>query len=80
MDPSPEHLLHVFGCLASALAYLHHQNVSHKDIKPSNVLLTPNVIWLADFGAAKDFTDDLTSSSESRERGTLKYCAPEVAQ
>lgn len=48
MDPSPEHLLHVFGCLASALAYLHHQNVSHKEIKPSNVLLTPNGIWLAD--------------------------------
>jgi serine/threonine protein kinase len=37
-------------------------------------------MWLTDFGAAKDFTNDNTSSSESGERGTLKHCAPGVAQ
>lgn len=70
----------IFGCLTSAVAYLHRNNVRHKDIKPSNVLLSRDSIWLTDFGSAKDFTNDLTSSSESRERGTLRYCAPEVAQ
>jgi serine/threonine protein kinase len=65
--------------VTSAIAYLHKNNIRHKDIKPSNVLLSLDGIWLTDFGAAKNFTDDLTSSSEGRERGTLKYCASEVA-
>ena len=68
-----------FGCLTRAMAYLHENNVRHKDIKPSNILLSRNGIWITDFGSAKDFTADLTSTSESRERGTLRYCAPEVA-
>lgn len=73
-------LQRLFGCFTSALAYVHGQNVRHKDIKPSSILLPPNGLWLTDFGTAKDFTDENTSSSESGERGTLKYCAPEVAQ
>ncbi|KAJ4989099.1 hypothetical protein SVAN01_05361 [Stagonosporopsis vannaccii] len=36
--------------------------------------------WLIDFGLAEDFTDNLTSSSETRKRGNLRYCAPEGAQ
>jgi serine/threonine protein kinase len=68
-----------FGCLTRAITYLHENKIRHKDIKPSNILLSRNGIWLTDFGAAKDFTDDLTSTSESRERGTLRYCAPEVS-
>ena len=31
-----------FGCLAEALFYVHRQRVSHKDIKPSNILIYPN--------------------------------------
>jgi serine/threonine protein kinase len=68
-----------FGCLTRAMAYLHENNVRHKDIKPSNILLSRDGIWITDFGSAKDFTADLTSTSESRERGTLRYCAPEVS-
>jgi serine/threonine protein kinase len=68
-----------FGCLTRAMAYLHENNVRHKDIKPSNILLSRDGIWITDFGSAKDFTADGTSTSESRERGTLRYCAPEVS-
>jgi hypothetical protein len=68
----------VFGCLASAMSYLHEQKVKHKDIKPSNILLSSDGVWLTDFGASRDFAHELTSTSESRERGTLRYCAPEV--
>lgn len=32
-----------FGCLAEALCYVHRQRVSHKDIKPSNILIYPNL-------------------------------------
>ena len=77
-----EHTIHIgnfFGCLTLAVAYLHRNNVRHKDIKPSNILIFNGGIRLTDFGAAKNYTLDVTSSSESRERGTLRYCAPEVA-
>jgi hypothetical protein len=70
----------MFGCLTSAMLYLHENNVRHKDIKPSNILLSREGIWITDFGASKDFTSDFTSTSASQERGTLKYCAPEVAK
>jgi hypothetical protein len=70
----------MFGCLTSAMLYLHENNIRHKDIKPSNILLSRKGIWITDFGASKDFTSDFTSTSASQERGTLKYCAPEVAK
>ena len=76
---SEDGVCYALGYLTSAVAYLHRNNIRHKDIKPSNILLVPGRIWLTDFGSAKDFTDDLTSGSESRNRGTLRYCAPEVA-
>jgi serine/threonine protein kinase len=38
-------LLRCFGCLASALAYLHAQGIRHKNLKPSNVLLSFNGLW-----------------------------------
>lgn len=79
VGPSGELLYPRFGCLASAMAYLHANNIRHKDVKPSNILLSREGTWITDFGMAKDFTPDLTSTSESRERGTLVYCAPEVA-
>ncbi|KAF2471545.1 kinase-like protein [Lindgomyces ingoldianus] len=74
-----ERMWSIFGCLTATMAYLHRNNIRHKDIKPSNILLSPDGLWLTDFGAAKNFTSDLTSTSESRERGTLRYCAPEVS-
>lgn len=38
-------LLRCFGCLASALAYLHSQGIWHKNLNPSNVLLSFNGLW-----------------------------------
>ncbi|OCK98013.1 kinase-like protein, partial [Cenococcum geophilum 1.58] len=58
--------------------YLHKNKIRYKDIKPSNILLSWDGIWLTDFGAAKDFIADLTSTSKSRKRNTLRYYAPEV--
>src|SRR5258708_35114709 len=42
--------------LASAIHYLHSQNVLHRDIKPSNIFVTqtdPLQVTLADFGTAR---------------------------
>lgn len=66
------------GCLISAIAYLHEQKIRHKDLKPSNILLSRDRIWLTDFGSATDFTL-LSQSATDNERGTPRYFAPEMA-
>jgi serine/threonine protein kinase len=46
-----------FGCLATALEYLHEQKTRHKDIKLSNILVDRGNILFADFSLSFDFTD-----------------------
>lgn len=65
------------GCLISATAYLHDQKIRHKDLKPSNILLSKNRMWLSDFGSATDFSL-LSQSATDNERGTPRYFSPEV--
>jgi serine/threonine protein kinase len=65
------------GCLISATSYLHEQRIRHKDLKPSNILLSRNRMWLSDFGSATDFSL-LSQSATDNERGTPRYFSPEV--
>ncbi|KAF2869446.1 kinase-like domain-containing protein, partial [Massariosphaeria phaeospora] len=68
-----------YGCIASAMAYLHSNSIRHKDLKPLNILLARDGLWITDFGHSSDFSDYSDSATNGGERGTLKYCAPEVA-
>ncbi|OCL11838.1 kinase-like protein [Glonium stellatum] len=68
-----------FGCLTSAITYIHGQRIRHKDLKPSNVLLSHDGLWVTDFGISTDLAALATTGSECVERGTAKYFAPEVA-
>jgi hypothetical protein len=66
-------------CLASAVEYIHRQNIRHKDIKPSNAICKGDEIFLTDFGSAHQFSTGLTSSTEGYAAGVTKmYSAPEV--
>jgi serine/threonine protein kinase len=65
------------GCLISALSYLHDEKIRHKDLKPSNILLSRSQMWLSDFGSATDFSL-LSQSATDNERGTPRYFSPEV--
>lgn len=68
------------GCISGAIAYLHRNGVRHKDIKPSNILISANGLWITDFGSSTDFSLFSQSVTLNGERGTPKYFAPEVAQ
>jgi serine/threonine protein kinase len=65
--------------LLSALKHLHHIGITHRDIKPDNILIysrDPFHVKLTDFGLSK-----MIDSEETFLRtfcGTLLYCAPEV--
>ncbi|OQX62492.1 MAG: hypothetical protein B5M51_06075 [Anaerolinea sp. 4484_236] len=68
--------------IASALEYIHDQNIISRDVKPSNILLTENgEPMLTDFGLVKLFeekgkeTTSLTVSGAGL--GTPDYMAPE---
>jgi len=81
MNHAKERLNKVYGCLANAVQYLHDNDIRHKDLKPRNILLDKNnALYVTDFGLSRDTTDASSSVSDGIERGTYKYCAPEVAR
>ncbi|CAA2961306.1 inactive kinase SELMODRAFT_444075-like [Olea europaea subsp. europaea] len=65
---------------AKGLAYLHARNIVHRDMRPSNILIThDHESRLGDFGLAKAQEDD-SITSVSGMVGTLGYMAPEYAE
>ena len=78
--PYPEDMVQTMSRqLVNALAYLHANNITHRDVKPDNILIhshNPLEVKLTDFGLSK-----MVESEQTFLRtfcGTLLYCAPEV--
>jgi serine/threonine protein kinase len=67
------------GCIGEALAFLHQQDIRHKDLKPAQILLSANGLWLTDFGWSRDTSHLTNSVTNGGDRITLRYHAPERA-
>ncbi|WP_447002661.1 serine/threonine-protein kinase [Saccharothrix isguenensis] len=76
---APERAVRIVEQVAGALDAAHADGLVHRDVKPSNILVTPgDFVYLVDFGIARATTANDTQITASGDViGTVDYMAPE---
>jgi eukaryotic-like serine/threonine-protein kinase len=76
----PERAAEICADVCSALVAAHARGLIHRDIKPGNVMLTPDgKVKVMDFGIARATTSE-TITQTAAVVGTAQYISPEQAQ
>jgi serine/threonine-protein kinase len=76
----PERAAEIASDMCNALAAAHARGLIHRDIKPGNVMLTPDgTVKVMDFGIARATTSE-TITQTAAVIGTAQYISPEQAQ
>ena len=77
----PDDVRRILREVSDALAYAHHRNVIHRDIKPDNILIDADSgrAMVTDFGIARALTDSSDSrlTATGMAIGTPAYMSPE---
>jgi serine/threonine-protein kinase len=78
----PDQVVRIITAVADALDYAHSKNLTHRDVKPANILMAdPGTeherIMLADFGIARQGDDTSNLTGTDMTVGTVAYAAPE---
>ena len=78
---APVEVRRILREVADALAYAHHRNVIHRDIKPDNIIIDEETgrAMVTDFGIARALTDsgDSRLTATGMAIGTPAYMSPE---
>ena len=74
-----EQVMDIIAQTASALAAAHKAGLVHRDIKPGNLLITPDHrVKITDFGIAR-IADQVPLTATGQVMGTVQYLSPEQA-
>ncbi len=76
----PDEIERIIEAVGAALHYAHTQGVLHRDVKPSNVILSKDgQVYLADFGLARIAQSGEATLTSDVIIGTPQYISPEQA-
>ncbi|GHO46490.1 WD40 repeat domain-containing serine/threonine protein kinase [Ktedonospora formicarum] len=75
-----EKALHYIRQVAEAIDFAHSKRVLHRDVKPANILLQDDWVFLCDFGIATLLSTQTFRSQAKMSGGTPLYMSPEQCQ